>query len=234
MKKLQKVLLGTAIAGTLVAGAGIGTYSWFNAEKEAVGAIDNGTFFLGEMGQLFQHEKFAPSQILFSDFNTVENTGNMNQLLRATYTHKVNSENVSVNKYKVGWFAMKMKEKPSGDEVKAIQERLGAIVNGNAVATNSAKIGKATYEVDQGVYTENEAQTLAKQGKVTSKTLTLGDGTKFWRLKEDEHILIMFAVKLSENAGNQYQGVKYDASFKVEAKQTDAGAMYQSDMNVPK
>jgi len=36
-------------------------------------------------------------------------------------------------------------------------------------------------------------------------------------------------VWLSERAGNEYQVVKYDAEFKVEAKQTDNGAEYQSE-----
>jgi spore coat-associated protein N len=234
MNKLQKVFLGTAIAGTLVVGAGIGTYSWFTAEKTASGTIDNSTFGLGDMGTLFNHQKFAPSQLIFSDLQTVENTGNVDQLLRATYTHSVNSEAANVKKYKVGYIAWKYKQKPDGEVVsKGQQTRLNSILNGGPINEVTSKLGK-NVEAQEGILSDGQVQSLMRaqgQGDNMTRILTLGDGNKFWSLKKGEFIEITFGVKLSENAGNEFQGVGYTGEFKVEAKQTDDGAQYQADIN---
>lgn len=230
MKLWKKALIGTALAGTLVAGTGFGTYSWFTAEKTAKGTIVNGTFSLGELGQLFKHEQFAPSQLLMGDWNTVENTGSMNQVLRATYTHKVDNAELNVNKYKVGYMALKFKEKPDGDVLKASKNKLEALLNGTTNPINAKLADSSPYETESGILSDEQVQSLTKQqGDISSKVITLGDGNKFWKLKKNEKIDIIFGVKLSESAGNKYQGVKYDAEFKVEAKQTDNGAKYKSE-----
>ncbi|CRK80825.1 hypothetical protein [Neobacillus massiliamazoniensis] len=232
MRKWQKTLIGSALAGTLVVGAGIGTYSWFTAESKSAGTIVNGTFSLGELQPLFNHDQFAPSQLLFSDWNTIKNTGSMDQVLRATYSHKIDHANVNINKYKVGYIALKYKEKPNGDVLKDYKYKLDALLNGTTNPISSfAKADPSNYEVETGVLSDSEVQSLMKaEGDKSSKVITLGDGKKFWKLKTDEYIDIIFGVKLSENAGNDYQGVKYDAEFKVEAKQTDNGAKYQSEL----
>ncbi|MFK9091955.1 TasA family protein [Bacillus salipaludis] len=230
MKKWQKALIGSALAGTLVAGSGFGTYAWFTAEKKATGTIVNGTFSLGDMGQLFKHKNFAPSQLLYSDWNTVDNTGSMDQVLRATYTHKLDNANVNVNKYKVGYIALKYKEKPSGDVLKDSKYKLEALFNGTTNPLSMSKAESSNYEVETGILSDSEVQSLVEQqGDQSSKVIKIGDGNKFWKLKTDEYIDIIFGVKLSDKAGNEYQGVKYDAEFKVEAKQTDNGAEYQSE-----
>jgi spore coat-associated protein N len=238
MNKLKKALLGTTIAGSLVIGAGIGTYSWFTAEKTATGNIVNGTFGLGDMGTLFDQQKFAPSQLIYSDWQLVENTGNLDQLLRATYTHSVNSANATVKKYKVGYLALKFKQKPTEDQLIAYKQKLGALFNGtyNDVTPRlKAAVGN-NVEVEQGILSDDQVKSLMSsraqgQGDNMTRTITLGDGTKFWSLKEGQYIDIMFGVKLSENAGNEFQGVGYTGSFKVEAKQTDEGAQYQADID---
>lgn len=239
MKKLQKALLGTAIAGTLVIGAGIGTYSWFTAEKTASGTIENGTFGLADMGTLFNQQKFAPSEVVFSDWQNVQNTGNLNQILRATYTHSVNTEAASVKKYKVGYIALKFKQKPDKDVFKGQQIRLNALINGVTNDAPKSKAVSSNFETEEGILSDDQVNGLVKaqaqgQGDNMTRTLTFGDGTKFWRLKEGEYIAILFGVKLSENAGNEFQGVGYTGEFKVEAKQTDDGAQYQSDLDAAK
>lgn len=238
MKSLKKALLGTALAGTLVVGASYGTYSWFTAEQSATGEIVNGTLTLGEMGSLFEHTNFAPSQLLISEWNTVDNTGSLDQELLATFTHSVNKE-VNVSKYKVGYLAIKFKEKDEGVfKVKDWKLRLGGILNGttNPARTMAKAADNAGYEVVEGVLSDEQVQTMMKaqaEGGSNSKVIKLGNGEngKFWRLKSDESIGIIFGVKLSEKAGNDFQGAKYDATFKVEAKQTDEGALYQSEID---
>lgn len=224
MIKVKKILIGTALSGILVASAGIGTYSWYTAQKEAAGQIVNGTFSLGDMGQLFQHEKFAPSQLLMSDWNSINNTGDLDQLLRVTYTHSVDNNAVNVKKYKVGYIAVKSKLKPDGTYKEVTKAKLNALLNGTTNMVTAAS--------DNGYTTAGAILTSSADPNaiVTSKTSTLGDGSKFWSLKPGEHIDIIFGVKLSENAGNEFQGVKYDANFKVEAKQTDNGSQYQADL----
>jgi spore coat-associated protein N len=224
MKKWQKALIGTALASSLVIGSGVGTYAWFSAEKTAKGAMENGTFSLGEMGQLFKHQGFAPSQLLFSDWQTIENTGNMDQLLRGTFSSKVNSSAANINKYKVGYIALKYKVKPNEEVLKAYKYRLEAVLDGTTNPINGFDLKSSEVELEYGVLSSDEVSAFA--GKPTAKTITLGDGSKFWSLNNNEYIDIVFGVKLSEEAGNEFQGVQYDAEFKVEAKQSDNGAEY--------
>lgn len=87
MKKIKKALIGTALAGTLVVGAGAGTYSWFNAEANASGDIANHTFELNngnaEKTLFTKNQKLAPGSGEVSDTFTIKNTGSMEQILRA-------------------------------------------------------------------------------------------------------------------------------------------------------
>ena len=243
MKKMKKVLIGTALAGSLIAGAGMGTYSWYTAESHASGSIETGTFGLSQMGSLFDQKQFTPSQVIFSDAQTIENTGSLPQILNATYTHKVDKANLS--QYKVGYIAYKFKANQPNDVPPKTKDKLKAVLDGtyNIVQSNApsprlkSDAASSNIESDQGVLTEQQLQSLSprmtkKQG-ATDKTIMIGDGEKqkFWTLKENEQIVIIFAVKLSENAGNEYQGVNYQASFDVEAKQTDSGAQYKSESN---
>lgn len=238
MKHWKKALLGTAMAGTLIAGAGYGTYSWYTAEKSAAGTIDTGTFGLADMGQLFQHQKFAPSQLLTSEWQTIQNTGNLDQLLRATFTQTIDSPNANINQYKVGYIALKFKTKPNQDVLKATKMKLAPLLNSGTVnpldQTDVKSAG--SIEAAQGVLSDVPVQSgvnaqAKSKGNKMSKTFTLGDGTKFWSLKEGEYIAISFGVLLRDTAGNEFQGVHYNANFKVEAKQTDNGALYQSDLD---
>jgi spore coat-associated protein N len=41
----------------------------------------------------------------------------------------------------------------------------------------------------------------------------------------------MFGVKLMDTAGNEYQGAQYDATFKVEARQTDLDSQFGPAVN---
>jgi spore coat-associated protein N len=228
MKVAKKALLGTALAGAMVVSAGFGTYSWFTDVKTANGTIDNGSLTLGMDTELFAHEYFAPSQMLISDWKLIENTGSLDQILRASYTHSV--DKASVKKYKVGYMAIKYAERPNETVMKnmeiAFQKGFDKGMTNPVLGMASAK-SAASYEVEGGVLTEEEANALQAQVKAANheKTINFGQG-KFWKLKDNQYIEIMFAVKLLDSAGNEYQGAHYDAEFKVEAKQTDDGAEF--------
>jgi spore coat-associated protein N len=226
MRVAKKALLGTALAGALVVSAGFGTYSWFTDVKTANGTIDNGTLTLGMDTELFAHENFAPSQMLISDFKKIDNTGSLDQILRASYTHSV--DKASVKKYKVGYLAVKYVERPNETVLKnaiAVFQKGFDKGETNPVLGMASARSAASYEVEGGVLSEEQASAMKAQAANHEKTIHFGEG-KFWKLKDNQNIEIMFFVKLLDSAGNEYQGAHYDAEFKVEAKQTDDGAEF--------
>ncbi|MFG6496218.1 TasA family protein [Fictibacillus sp. UD] len=226
MRVAKKAFLGTALAGALVVSAGFGTYSWFTDVKTANGTIDNGTLTLGMDTELFKHTNFAPSQMLVSDFKKIDNTGSLDQTLRASYTHSV--DKASVRKYKVGYLAVKYAERPNETVLKdmAIAFQKGFDKGEtNPVVPNGKSRTAASYEVEGGLLSADEASAMKAQAANHEKTIHFGEG-KFWKLKDNQNIEIMFFVKLLDSAGNEYQGAHYDAEFKVEAKQTDDGAEF--------
>ncbi|WHY35139.1 TasA family protein [Cytobacillus firmus] len=86
MKKMKKALLGTALAGTLVIGAGAGTYSWFNASYKASGTITNHTLTIDEGTSVTEpitfSGKLAPGNNVTGSF-AFKNTGSMEQVVQA-------------------------------------------------------------------------------------------------------------------------------------------------------
>ena len=248
MKNFKRVLIGTALAGSLVVGAGYGTYSWFTAQTSATGTIDNGTLALGDMGvNLFKQEKFAPSKTVESDLKTIDNTGSLNQILKATYNQKItgpggealcaNQSSAVISKYKVYYLAIKYQEKPKPEVVVDTRSNILKLINEstNGSLAQSVVTENPSYEVVQGELTAQEVQGLmsSKQTSPTEKTFILGNGDNdsFWTLTPKQHIDIQLFVKLANNAGNEFQGIHYDGTFKVEAKQTDTGAKFQSEIN---
>lgn len=222
---MKHLFLGTALAGALAIGAGVGTYSWFTSETNANGTLVTGTFSLGEMEQLFDHQAFAPSQLLFSDWQTINNTGDMDQVLRATYSHQLNKE-VPIEAYKVGFTALKYTEKPDEDELQDQIYELEKLFEGTTNPLNPYYVPTSGVEVMSGILSADQVKALSEEDITSSQSLTLGEDHEFWTLEADEYIDIVFGVKLSDTAGNEYQGAQYDAEFKVEAKQTDNGAEF--------
>ncbi len=101
MNKMKKALLGTALAGTLVVGAGYGTYSWFTAESTVSGDIQNYTLSLSPSSvHLFDaNEKLAPSRTISDEF-TITNSGELDQFLRGKFS-LTSDKAVDSSKYKV-------------------------------------------------------------------------------------------------------------------------------------
>lgn len=238
MKNVKKALLATSLAGALVVSAGYGTYSWFTSSTQAVGTIENGTLSVnnGESisTPLFSGESFAPSQVVLGNFVTLENTGSLDQQLKVTYTGSV--DKASAKPYKIYYLAYKYKEKPSGDVIKDYRmawER--GFFNGNhnpsmSLAKSSAPSLPEGVEVITGEATIEEAQAMAamaKSAEGSSKFYKIGND-KFFKLKPNQYIDIVFDVKLDQKAGNEYQGAVYSGSLNVEAKQTDQGGKFEN------
>lgn len=236
MKNVKKALLATSLAGALVVSAGYGTYSWFTSSTEAAGTIENGTLSVnnGESisTPLFTGESFAPSQYVLGNFVTIDNTGSMDQQLKLTYTGSV--DKASAEPYKIYYLAFKYKEKPSGDVLKNFRQAWErGFFNGNhnpsmSMAKSAAPSLPEGVEVITGEAAIEDAQamaSLAKSSETFDKTYKIGND-KFFKLKPDQYIDIVFDVKLDQNAGNEYQGAVYDGSLNVQAKQTDQGAKF--------
>lgn len=238
MKKVQKALLATSLAGAVLVSAGYGTYSWFTSSTKADGAINNGTLSVNN-GQeistkLFSASKFAPSQVVKGNFITIDNTGDMAQTLKANYTATV--DKASADPYKIYYMALKYKVQPEHDQIEDWRmEWEKGFFNGNHNEPSAQTLAKSKalpkgVEVVTGEVSVEEAQAMSAQAKTAAtantKTYKLGND-EFFTLNEDEYISIVFDVKLDQKAGNEYQGAKYDAALTVQAKQTDTGAKYK-------
>lgn len=219
MKKPKKILLGTSIAGMILASASMGTYSWFTSETNAFGEMKTGTFEINHGSDieeaLFAGEKFAPSQLQYGEWVSVSNTGDMDAILKTTYNHSV--DKASLEKYEVGYMAMKYTVQPGEDVYEDSKIALENLFNGttNERSLLSENVPEGV-EVDGKVLTEAEAD---------AGEIQFGEGD-FWELEEGQYIDIMVGIKLDESAGNEYQGATYNATLTINAKQTDDGAEF--------
>ncbi|WP_042143608.1 hypothetical protein [Paucisalibacillus sp. EB02] len=222
MKKTKNLLLGSAIVGMIVATASMGTYSWFTSETNAQGDMENGTLEINNGADieetLFSGVKFAPSQLQYGNWVSISNTGDMDTILKATYTHKV--DKASLEKYAIGYMAMKYTVTPGQDVYEDAKIALENLFNGT---TNERSVTSANLPEGVEVVGKVLSEAVADSGEIQ---LGEGDDDSFWQLEEGQYIDIMVGIKLDESAGNEYQGAKYDAGLKINAKQTDNGAEY--------
>ncbi len=224
MNKMKKALLATSLSGVIIASAGMGTYSWFTSETNAYGEMKTGTFEInnGEdiAEALFEGGGFAPSQLQYGNWVSLSNTGDMDAHLKATYYHSV--DKASLDKYDVGYMAMKYTVKPGQDSYDDAKIALDNLFSG---VTNERA---ALSELPAGV--EVSSQILSEE-EIASGEILLGEGSSddFWELADGQYIDIMIAVKLDDSAGNEYQGATYEANLNVIAKQTDPEATYEDE-----
>ncbi|MBM7838691.1 spore coat-associated protein N [Alkalihalobacillus xiaoxiensis] len=232
-KSFKVAMVGTAFAGALALTiSSTGSFSWFTGETSASGEIRNGTLEINngnEMnGSIVEATSFAPSQLIFGDWLSVENTGTLDTHLKATYSHSVDLE-VPIDSYKVGYIAIKYSVAPGRDVYEDAQYKLDQLFNGvtNEIQTFSAAAEETdgveivAMLIDEEDYAENAGEFILGDGALT------GVDNAFWELDEGQYIDINFGVKLDENAGNEYQGAVYQAQLEVLAKQTDDGAQYE-------
>ncbi|WP_045522486.1 hypothetical protein [Neobacillus niacini] len=235
--KAKKVLLGTTLAGAIAVSASYGTYSWFTSETTAKGEITNALVQLNNGEDINESivavKNFAPSQLIFGDWLTIDNTGTVDTFLQAKL-HQSLDKPLSVDTYKVGYVALKYKVKPTEEVLKASQIKLKELFKGTtnevtrSVSDEPVEIAEGV-EIITGYLNSSELRSAA----TGEKEFLLGDGAesgkgnKFWNLKTNEYIDLSFGVKLDEAATNEYQGVTYSANLSVKAKQKDDGALYE-------
>ncbi|KMJ56506.1 hypothetical protein AB685_21505 [Bacillus sp. LL01] len=93
MNKTKKVLLGTALAGAVVVGAGFGTFSWFTSSANVSGEVLNSTLEI-EATEEFNltvqggHSALAPGRTAIGSA-TIENTAEEEVILTGAFTFTV-------------------------------------------------------------------------------------------------------------------------------------------------
>lgn len=237
MFKLKNAFLGSALVGAIVVSGSFGTYSWFTSQTNASGEITNGTLEINNsqdmQTKIIEATGFAPSQLKYGEWLKIENTGDMDAYLKATYNQSLSTD-VPLDAYKVGYIAYKFSEgqEMTEDILEESRIYLDQLFRGTTnEVTQAAKTIAPGVEMIVGFVEGAEAEPAAK-GMAGKPKMLLGDGSKegekheFWQLNDDQYIDLSFAIKLDENAGNEYQGVTYSSNLNVTAKQMDDGAKY--------
>ncbi|MBY0159493.1 hypothetical protein MKY20_07745 [Cytobacillus sp. FSL W8-0315] len=237
MFKLKNAFLGSALVGAIVVSGSFGTYSWFTSQTNASGEITNGTLEINNsqdmQTKIIEATGFAPSQLKYGEWLKIENTGDMDAYLKATYNQSLSTD-VPLDAYKVGYIAYKFSEgqEMTEDILEESRIYLDQLFKGTTnEVTQAAKTIAPGVEMIVGFVEGAEAEPAAK-GMAGKPKMLLGDGSKegekheFWQLNDDQYIDLSFAIKLNENAGNEYQGVTYSSNLNVTAKQMDDGAKY--------
>lgn len=217
MNKMKKALLGTALAGAVVVGASAGTYAWFNAEYTNGGSITNHTLTLtdgdgdkgtevyealnfgGAVGSAGEDAtKLAPGRTV-SDSFSIENSGTMNQILRANLDIMLKdaSGNVMTPNSVKGEYTI--------------------------TASGTFKRGATSYPFN----ISGDADTI-DQWLGNNKFLPDADGldASWAYFKPGDKLDVKLDVKLKESAGNEYQGATISGGLEVDARQTDANSKY--------
>ncbi|MDM5205750.1 hypothetical protein [Cytobacillus kochii] len=237
MFKLKNAFLGSALVGAIVVSGSFGTYSWFTSQTNASGEITNGTLEINNSQdmetKIIEATGFAPSQLKYGEWLKIENTGEMDAYLKATYNQSLSAD-VPLNVYKVGYIAYKFSEGEEMTEDLLEESRiyLEELFNGttNEVTSLTKNIAPGV-EMIVGFVEQAEVEPATK-GISGKAQMVLGDGSKegekheFWQLNDDQYIDLSFAIKLDAKAGNEYQGVTYSSNLNVTAKQMDDGAKY--------
>jgi spore coat-associated protein N len=237
MFKLKNAFLGSALVGAIVVSGSYGTYSWFTSETNATGQITNAKLEINNgqdmQSKIIEATGFAPSQLKYGEWLKIENTGDMDAFLKATYNQSLSAD-VPLDAYKVGYIAYKFSEgeEMTEDILEESRIYLDQLFKGttNEVTPEAKKIAPGV-EMIVGFVEEEEIEPAAK-GVAGKAKMLLGDGSKkgekheFWQLNDNQYIDLSFAIKLDENAGNEYQGVTYSSNLNVTAKQMDDGSKY--------
>jgi len=212
MNKMKKALLGTALAGAVVAGASAGTYAWFNAEYVTSGAITNHTLTINEQTEVYEPlsfggaftttgedaTKLAPGRTV-SDSFSIENTGSMNQILRAQLDIMLKDSDGNVM---------------TPNSVKGVY---------NIRAYGTFERGGTSYSFD---IAGNADVIDAWFGNSRFIPDANGADASWAYFRPDDKLTVNLDVKLSENAGNEYQGATISGGLEIDARQTDEGSKF--------
>ncbi|WP_100373750.1 hypothetical protein [Bacillus sp. FJAT-45037] len=195
MQKTKKALLGTALAGAIVIGAGFGTFSWFTSNAVVSGEITNSVIEITPESQVFnmkvnkgEFDNMAPSRVAFSQWTEFKNRSTEPVKLQAIFNstlipdpkHDPNSE-ASLEKYNQGamfvfnspvqgpgWFGNQQKNR----SLSVLEGHL----NGNESPYWGKEFGKFyhdlglwVYPILEGATDEEKAQILTSAGNNLEK-----------------------------------------------------------------
>lgn len=196
MNKFKKTLLGTALAGAVIVGAGAGTYSWFTASYEASGTVTNHTLEIKDKetgatsSNLIFNDLLAPSRSVNADQITIKNSGSLEQNLRAKL------------------------------ELQTLDE------NNNVVNDLDKSKYTVTAVIKSGGYTETITGTIQDIENIFAggKWVPTIDGVGPFAVGAEATIDV--TVALSADADNKFQGKKLKGTLTIQGKQTDAGSQF--------
>ncbi|WP_053361523.1 hypothetical protein [Bacillus sp. FJAT-27251] len=247
MKNVKKALLGTAIAGTLVVGAGFGTYSWFTSEQSVQGSVQNAVIDIsaaeningnGTANLLNLTGKFAPSRSVYSDPIAFKNGSNERAHLSVKYTSSLSEHRPGANlsKYRSAAVYRIASNNLNIPKLNQAQDK--------AIITAFLKTGDVNSQEVQDALAKTAYETLVVLDNTTSQTAATA--TINTALEADKNVLVFdtsapsnektvlsevltvdksfvlqYGVKLLEDAGNEYQGAEFTAKFDVKLDQTD-------------
>jgi spore coat-associated protein N len=206
MKNIKKALIGTTLAGVLIAGAGAGTYSWFNASYKASGEITNHTLTINDVtdasDKLFEDsEKLAPSRFVEDSFS-IENTGTMNQIVRAKLDLALFDGETNIGTPDKSVYSI---------DVTGTFTRDGQTHNISLPGISAQElddfIGNNTWIPD-----ENGADDLGEEAY----------------FQPGDKLDLNLKVTLDEGAGNEYQGLTLKGAVEVDGRQVDDGSQFGS------
>jgi spore coat-associated protein N len=205
MKNVKKALIGTALAGTLVIGAGAGTYSWFNAEYKVSGEVTNHTLEINDSTEssdiLFEtSEKLAPGRTVNDSFS-IENTGSMKQIIRA----KMDLALYDKNGVNIG----------SPDKSGYSLDATFTFTRGGTTFGPYAFENIPAQQLDDLL--GNNTWLPSDSGLDIGEVFNFHPGDK---------LDVDLDVNLLGSAGNEYQEKTLKGALEVDGKQTDAGAEF--------
>ncbi|KMJ56507.1 hypothetical protein AB685_21510 [Bacillus sp. LL01] len=245
MQKTKKALLGTALAGAVVVGAGFGTFSWFTSSAEVTGEIQNAELDLtatdGELLNYINNEKLAPSRYAIGDWITITNDStDFFNLLEINYDAVLEADNeaAKLDQYRS---AAVLQFNPAGTNLVPFKGELkkhlenylktGQRPSGFGVITDAGRL-----RILDGAYTaEDLAQEMEDYPLETflvfipqTSLIEIGDGVTdaassklLSVITKREKIHFLYGSALDKEAGNEYQGATLGVGFEFKAHQLD-------------
>ncbi len=201
MNKTKKALLGTALAGAVVVGAGFGTFSWFTSSAEVTGSVENSTLKIsaGEDANFDltvdgdNYSALAPGRTA-SGIATIENTGDEVVVLTGEFDF-------------------------------TLSNIVAPLRNTDTVATLSG------YDVEVLVDGESVfGGPETSRDRRTAAHLEDVDVLEDFVLASGDIVEVELKVSLDgPTTGNEYQGAELSVDFEAFAKQTDEGAQFTNN-----
>ncbi|WP_110111583.1 hypothetical protein [Bacillus sp. CGMCC 1.16541] len=251
MNNVKKALVGTALAGTLVVGAGFGTYSWFTSNATVSGEVENTNIKLKGGGTFnFAAEKLAPSRTKVAEnWVTVENESDDKEVRLKVDVESVLSggkEGINFSQYRSGGVVV-FNTSPAPFFDKAYEEALKTYLAhsnpGPAALTNFISdlqhrftgLDVNIVEINRGnigninAFTRDISSDKMVVGVISEETMAdlvrekISKEELFDGIITNAHnVHFLFGTHLKKTAGNDYQGAKVNMKFDVTARQIEA------------